>query len=301
MVEEKTEQKTDEQKTDVQTEVKTEQKTDGVKEKDIARIVCKQFEPEKMLKYVQCEGKLKGNTSESLMKDALITCEKNEMNVYGADGSSIVFVRVKVKDVEVQKEGAIPVLDIATAISQLKRYNANDELEITIENGKFMTKRESPKKIATSPTTLSSRIESVTGMAESIDKSWSYKEGEGYVSAKGFKCNVILKTSASYLNELVDDENFVEQLRFPLVVKDNKFVVSIGSDESSRIETEIPCTEISGNSKTTLAFGICAVLKTVDNDVTIFMPEKTDGPVWIRQETDKFLVEYFISPIVEEK
>ena len=164
-----------EEKTEVKTDVQTEIKAKETSKEEYARVVCKQFEPDKMLAYIKCEGKLKGNTSENLMKDALITCNKNEMNAYGADSSSIVFVRVKTKDIEVQKEGTIPVLDIDTAIRQLKRYGANDELEITIENGKFVTKRESPKKVATSPTTLASRIESMTGMAEAINSSWEYR------------------------------------------------------------------------------------------------------------------------------
>lgn len=244
---------------------------------------------------IKLEGKNASGSTEELVSNFLLNAKENNLYIETLCASGVVLAILNYKTT-VLEEGKIPIGEINTFISYLKRFESGDEVIISTEEDKVKIFRSSPQKTAYMPLTAEENIEDslrANNMSESINE----QDGIKYFNKTSLPVKVIIDSKK--IKEAVDDAGVKNIERFyPFLVDKDKFSMTVGTKQTGLIITNfadnIKIPEGKETILTSFGAGLDNVFSNISGEVELYFGEQT--PLLVIQKTEKFDFQYLVAP-----
>lgn len=249
---------------------------------------------------VEAEGQQRiGGGQDKLVNDYIIQVNEDHLRVKAISDNDIAGLNIRYEDVEdIHSTGEIVVQDADQVGEIPKRFRHGDETVLEIEDdGKFlMFERQEPRKRIKLKTTNPDAIDSKDdGIWDNIN----YNEDEDhFVTPSGAELDAKAKVKARYLQDIVDDADFVEADDYPFKLKDGKLVIDAGADNTGRFQSEIPVETTKGEAESRYRYGLGGIVQNNSGTLSLYFGD--DEGLIIENDKEDYTARYVVTNVESE-
>ena len=236
------------------------------------------------------------------MQDMLITVGDN-LEVKSISALRELMIKINFK-AEILEKGTLAVPDIVTLEKFLGRFNSGDVITVSEAGGKIVLERESPKKTAKLPSTANENVQSANGpdMVSKFEKNVN-----GFWRNGKSNYNLKVDFNVESIQTVIEDGDVVKQRIYPFVIKDGKFTVSIGTEATGDIASDVPVGSITSDPQNTgpqnvrvaYASGIDNLFSAISGPVSLYLVDDNKYPLILEQHTEKYDFFALLAPRAE--
>ena len=265
-----------------------------------ARIVTNHGEMVELTDLIRLRGTGTDGTKSSLVKDAVVHFEGDEVDVEVLDPMASVWAHVRGPFDGVRSAGRLTIGSVADYREYLARFGDKTLIETEERNdGFYLTFDDEDRKQGGYSLTDEAHIKS----NEDIDQlPFSYDpENDDYPTAQSGGTLIELDTwftcDVADIKSVLDDGNTTEVRKYPITAEDGEIQVRVG-DDSGWINTEFEANEGVGVASSVYGYGIDNVFSNLSGEVTVYLMD--DGPMWVHQSAEDGDTNYTLDYLVSE-